>query len=264
MATITFSPSSLPHRDTDEQINNEIHNQGHNSANSIIPNYENRTIRINSYDRANNPTNSNKYPKLLINSLVRKWRDIFNEYLRQNKTARRIDALLDSLHFQSHHGVKFEHTHLIYDRSTKAFEIQCSATPDQDVLCFPTEEMSSFFIHGHSKSLRKVFVELFNKVNNLRFCSSCGQFAFESSYHEELDMCEHCVFEELSASQRKETKLCPICQEDMKRWYTTRCGHHFHRKCLARMDPTNELRCPLCRKWLCEDDECFDDYGDDN
>lgn len=205
-------------------------------------------------------TNSAKFPKHLIDSLVEKWVNLFNFLLKKNKDVRLINAHLDTARFTNCHGVKFNATHFSYNRIKKEFELHVSPMYNQDILCFRSDKnRPGMFIRCKSSKLRNLFVKFFELINKIRFCSSCGSCVMSKSYYADLDMCEACLFEEISASQKSETHTCSICQEDGKRMYKTNCGHYFHRKCLAKINPMPYPRCPLCRKALDTDDEYMDD-----
>ena len=202
------------------------------------------------------------FPKVFIDSLVNKWKNIFNSILKKNKDVKIIHACLDTSTFTNCYNVKFNYTHFSFDRSEKEFEIQITPIKDQDLLCFNSKK--KLLIHIQSKKLRTLFINFFEQINKIRFCSSCGNFSYTSTYHEDVDMCEVCVFEEISSSIKTEIHMCSICQEENKRMYKTNCGHYFHRKCLSQINPSPFPRCPLCRKALDPSDEYLSDQYHDH
>jgi hypothetical protein len=199
-------------------------------------------------------------PKELINSVINKWRKIFNSLLKTNKNAKILIASIETENFVNCRGVKFGDTRLSYDRSKKIFEIFVSPINKQDVLCFETWKQRKLIIKLTSDSLKKLFVDFFMQINKVHFCKDCGNFAYGTAFYEDLDKCETCLFEEITTSQCKVEEICAICQEKTKRWYKTVCGHKFHRKCLSQVIPNPIIKCPICRTCLDTRDEIFTNY----
>ena len=199
-------------------------------------------------------------PKDLINSVINKWRKIFNSLIKTNKNAKILIASIETEQFVNCRGVKFGDTRLTYDRTKKIFEIFVSPINKQDVLCFETWKQKKLIIKLTSNSLKKLFVDFFAQLNKVYFCGDCGNFAYGTAFYEDLDKCETCLFEEITTSQSKVEEICAICQEKTKRWYKTVCGHKFHRKCLSQVIPNPIIKCPICRTCLDTRDEMLTNY----
>ena len=199
------------------------------------------------------------FPKHLIKALIRKWTRIFNPLLKLHKDVQILNACMDTVTFSNCYDVKFNSTHFTYNRLKKEFELHVTPMLRQDILCFGGGRRKSMFISVRSPKLRLLFVRFFEQINSIRFCSGCGNFSHSMHYYEDVDMCETCLFEEISASQRTEVKTCSICLEEHKRGYKARCGHFFHRKCLAQVSSIPYPRCPLCRSALDPADAYLDD-----
>jgi len=199
------------------------------------------------------------FPKEYIECLVKKWRRVLNSLLNQDKTANYVEEQIQSITLENQYGVKFEGPIVSYDRRVKNYSIRVSAYRHQDILCEKDFERndrhSPIFICEKSQSLRAMFIEFFKKVNTVRFCSQCGSYCFDKNYYTQHSMCESCVMNNILATQKTEEKPCAICQESTKRWYSLDCGHCFHRSCLSKINSTPYPRCPLCRKFVYEDDE---------
>ena len=208
--------------------------------------------------------NNIPFPKELMDSIVSKWREIFNTLLKKHKDVRILNACLDTVTFTNCYGVKFNSTNFLFDRITKEFELNVTPMRNQDILCFNQYCKRGIFIQIKSAKIRTVFTKFFEKINTIRFCPSCGSFSHSINYYSKLDMCETCLFNEITASHKEETFTCTICLEDGKKMYKTNCGHHFHRKCLSQLNPYELPRCPLCRKPLDPADEYIDNEENDD
>lgn len=201
-----------------------------------------------------------KLPKELLNALTSKWRMLFNNLLKNNKHAKVLVASIDTENFVNCRGVKFGDTRFTYDRIKKIFELFVSPINKQDNLCFEEWKQKKMIIKVKNTSLRSLFLDFFNQINKIYFCKDCGNFAYGIAFYETIDKCESCLFEEIAASQSSKEEICAICQETTKKWYTTKCGHKFHRKCLSQVVPNPILKCPICRRCLDTRDEVIEEY----
>jgi hypothetical protein len=219
-----------------------------------------RTIHINPYSLVDQIPSKVAFSKPLIDCLIKKWKNIFNVLLRKHKDVASIDACMDTESFTNCHGVKFNSAHFCFNRLNKEFSIRAYPKHRQDVLWRGSRmKEGTIGVYITHIKLRGLFTKFFERINRIYFCSDCGSVA--THYYEELGMCEACLFEEIASSQKVESILCPICQEEGKRLFKTKCGHHFHRRCLVKIDPMPFLRCPVCREPL-ESDDDYDEYDD--
>jgi hypothetical protein len=179
--------------------------------------------------------------------------------LKKNKDVRTLSACLDTATFINCHNVKFNATHFTFDRITKEFNLDVTPMSYQDILCFSSTRKRGMLIRVKSCKLRILFTKFFEQINKIQFCASCGNFAHSAHYYQDVDMCETCLFEEISSSENKNTEICSICQEESKRMFKTGCGHFFHRKCLAGVNPKPYPKCPMCRAALDPADSYLDD-----
>ncbi len=174
--------------------------------------------------------NKIQYPKKLIKAIVSKWKTIFNTVLHKNKTARIIQASINTNeYFINCRNVKFGHICFVYDRQTKIFNLMVSPVLYQDFLC-NINKGYKMIIKVSNTSLTKLFLDFFDHINKIFFCEECGNYVLNTSYYEELEKCETCVFETICSSQKTQEEPCAICLETTKHWFTTKCGHKFHRK----------------------------------
>ena len=102
---------------------------------------------------------------------------------------------------------------------------------------------------------------VFELLWNYKLCPEC-LFLIKK----EEDVCKTCLFHKIRQQYgiRKgyitEIETCMICQEPV---YNTRlhCGHWVHRTCIIQLntgrwyDESLELKCPMCRQDLTEQDE---------
>jgi hypothetical protein len=229
----------------------EAVNEQDNENSSDIVNMDN-TIQ-NIYDL----TSTDVFPSNYMNSLITKWKNIFNAVIKTNKNVSIINACLDTETFVNCHGVKFNTTHFTYNKKTKEFQVKVTPMQKQDILCFKNEKnkVQDLTIEIKSVSLFVLFTQFFENINRARFCSQCGTYCHTLHFYPEHDMCETCLFAEIACSVNTTTETCSICHEEMHRFYTTPCDHHFHRKCLTKINSLPYLRCPLCRTNLDKEDD---------
>ncbi len=186
------------------------------------------------------------YPAKLINMLSTKWGSVFNKHIQKHPEARKITVDLDTIFSKNCYGVKFTSTEFNYYRHSKMYELTTQPMMRQDILSFTTPQKQLQIIVRDS-NVKALFRKYFAHINDIRFCSSCGNLAHSLHYYNDLDCCECCLIEEISATTKKEKHECPICLEEVKCPYKTVCNHLFHRKCLANIDTKRGLRCPVCR-----------------
>lgn len=235
-------------------INNHFYHLDNNNHN--CPCVLNVNKAIMKYEH----NNVNSLPKELLKALTNKWRMLFNNLLKNNKNAKVLVASIDTENFVNCRGVKFGDTRFTYDRVKKTFELFVSPINKQDNLCFEEWKQKKMIIKVKNISLRSLFIDFFHQINKIYFCKDCGNFAYGIAFYETIDKCESCLFEEIAASQSSKDEICAICQETTKKWYTTKCGHKFHRKCLAQVIPNPILKCPICRQCLDSRDEVIEEY----
>lgn len=211
------------------------------------------------------PKGSN-FPVKYMNSLLIKWKTLFNDIMKKHRDVRILNACMDTATFMNCNGVKFATTHFTYNRDQKEFDIHVQPMYQQDNMCFRhNPRRRGIFILVKSPKLKTLFLKFFEKINKIHFCVECGNFVYDTHFYPEHDICETCLFEEIACAQRKETQICSICLEPMKRWYKTHCGHYFHRRCLVGIDRNRIARCPNCRAALDPEDQQFlDEEGDED
>ena len=98
-------------------------------------------------------------------------------------------------------------------------------------------------------------------MNEYVFCKHCGDIYhiknfFFKNKDIDTDMCQGCLISNILSVKKKISEFCSICQTNTKCFSTLRCGHHFHRECLSDLEIK---RCPLCSKWIDENDEEIED-----
>ena len=197
-------------------------------------------------------------PMVLIATLAKKWRGVFNTALAAHKQIREVSALLPASWFKNCYGVQWEPPRLTFDRVDKMFTLHSKPSTHQDMLCFEPVYGHQWAACVHASTSKAVFVQFFDHINRVRWCSDCGDFSWAHNYQEKLEMCERCMLEEICASLKTETLKCTICQEDGKRMFRTHCGHSFHRRCLVKVKPDSlGPRCPLCRAYLDPADDAW-------
>jgi hypothetical protein len=197
-------------------------------------------------------------PMALIATLAKKWRGVFNTALAAHKNIREVSAVLPATWFKNCYGVQWEPPRLTFDRVDRVFTLHSKPTTHQDILCFEPVYGHQWAACVHASTSKDVFIQFFDHINRVRWCSDCGDFTWAHNYQEKLEMCERCMLEEICASLKTETLKCTICQEDGKRMFRTHCGHHFHRRCLAKVKPDSlGPRCPLCRAYLDPADDAW-------
>lgn len=190
-------------------------------------------------------------PTELITELTKKWNQSFNSIKAANKNIREFTTTLTGSFFNNCHGVKWTAPKLSFDRIERMFCIRSEPDSRQDIMCFNPVCAYHHIICVHAPKLKTVFTQFFEHVNRIRWCSSCGNFSWSHQYSTKLELCEHCIFEEICSSVNEEIHTCAICQEDGRRMFRTNCNHYFHRKCLTKIQPDNiGPRCPLCRAYL--------------
>jgi hypothetical protein len=199
----------------------------------------------------------------MYKAITEKWKALIIEKIKEQKSLDHIyvGVEMDTEGFTNCHGVKFNNARINYNKLEKTFSIHVNPSFRQDILCINDSEYEcrNICVNVQGNYLKKLFKQFFQKVNTVHFCQDCGNFCEDPHFYLKFDMCERCVFEEIACSSKVETKMCSICQEETKRSYKTICGHHFHRRCLAKVNPVPFPRCPICRHCLDDSNSYIDD-----
>lgn len=195
-------------------------------------------------------------PKRLVKALSEKWTKIFRFMVAKHPTIREFTAPITNLPFTNRFNVSWQPPQISIDILQKNFRISARPSSRQDQLCFEPAYDPGFNISLTGKRLSLLFKEFFETINQARWCSNCGEFSWNYAYISELEICDHCLMEEICAFSKSETQHCTICMENGKRMYKTRCGHYFHRSCLSKIESVDfGPKCPVCRTYLDIHDE---------
>lgn len=206
--------------------------------------------------------------KSMINALESKYSAHFKEALAAKENARTITIVFPRP-VKNRNGVAMESLEISFDRVEKLYTITSMPDAFRDPLVDETTQYSAyqFRVCVHCKKLKNAFSRSISLLNKIYFCKACGRFAWSSDWSVDHEMCSKCMLEECLYFSSTKVHNCTICQQQGKRMYVTRCGHHFHRKCLTDYLLSNVNRdipgkCPNCRTILDEDDESLE--GDDH
>jgi len=225
-------------------------------------NIQSGTITFSAQDLVNLEKRTSPVPKKFIKCLVKKWDTFFRLMRNNHKNTREFVAPLGSLPFKNKFGVSWLPPTIALDVVQQTFRLSSRPSSQQDQLCFLPAYDPGFNVSLTNNKLKTLFVNFFETVNQARWCSNCGEFSWNCAYNSEMEMCDHCLVEEICAFSKSDSQHCTICLEDGKRLYKTRCGHYFHRACLAKTESDGfGPRCPLCRAYLDIYDERISDTG---
>lgn len=214
------------------------------------------TLAFSAHDLIKMEKELSPVPIKLIKGLTKKWKTFFRLAADKNKNIREFMAPLTNLPFKNRFDVSWQPPQISVDVLEKMFRLSARPTSRQDQLCFDPIYDPGFNISITGHRLKAVFEQFFDTVNQTRWCSNCGEFSWNYAYNAELELCDHCLMEEICAFSKTDTHHCSICLENGKRMYKTRCGHHFHRKCLSKIEAVDfGPKCPLCRTYLDAHDE---------
>lgn len=203
-------------------------------------------------------------PKKLIKHLAEKWKTFFRLMVAKHKNIREFTAPLTNLPFKNRFDVLWQPPQISIDILQENFRLSTRPSSRQDQLCFDFVYDPGFHISLTGKRLGLLLKEFFETINQARWCASCGEFSWNYAYNSDLEICSHCLIEEICAFSKTEIHHCPICMEDGKRMYKTRCGHYFHRACLAKVESIDfGPKCPVCRTYLDIHDERISDAAQD-
>lgn len=214
------------------------------------------TMTFSVHDLINMGKDASPVSKRLIESLTKKWKMWFRLVIDKYKTTREFVAPFSNLPFKNRYGVKWQPPQISVDNLHKTFRISARPTSRQDQLCFDPVYDPGFHISLTGTKLKFLIAQFFETINQARWCTNCGEFSWSYAYNSDLEICDHCLIEEICASSNAETFHCSICLEEGKRMYKTRCGHRFHRSCLSKVESVDfGPKCPLCRVYLDPHDE---------
>jgi hypothetical protein len=204
-------------------------------------------------------------PENLVKNLAKKWRSFFQIIVAKHKNTREFVIPLTALQFKNRFNVRWQPPQISVDVVQKTFQLHSRPSSRQDQLCFEPVCDPGFCISFSGRSLKGLITRFFETINQVRWCSECGEFSWNYAYNPDSEICDHCLIEEICVSPNAESYHCSICLEEGKRMYKTRCGHHFHRKCLSKIESTGYgPRCPLCRVYLDPEDEHLRDVAEEN
>lgn len=214
------------------------------------------TLTFSTQDLINFEKESTQIPEKYIQNLSKKWKRFFHQVIAKHKTTREFIVPFTTLPFKNRFNVIWQPPQICADVVHQNFRISSRPSSRQDQLCFDPVYDPGFHISLTGKKLKALFARFFETINQARWCSNCGEFSWNYAFNSESEICDHCLIEEICASVNTETFHCSICLEDGKRMYKTRCGHHFHRRCLAKIESSDfGPKCPLCRLYLDPHDE---------
>lgn len=144
-----------------------------------------------------------------------------------------------------------------YNSKSKKYEFTASAFRNIDDISDTLNSISQFIsVESKGKTLREAFSLFLNDINIYLFCRHCGVIVTsdlfymnetEEKLYTDDGMCHNCMINNIIDCENKniEEITCSICLEQTKSYFTTHCGHKFHRACLSRLEKKN---CPMCRK----------------
>lgn len=102
-------------------------------------------------------------------------------------------------------------------------------------------------VYAKYPTMKQCFLSAIDEFNKILLCHHCGRHVDTNGFHRDVEKCSSCILTDIVLESRDVSEYCSICMEDTKNYYTTKCGHKFHKACISKL---TVKKCPLCREDL--------------
>lgn len=102
-------------------------------------------------------------------------------------------------------------------------------------------------VYAKYPTVKQCFLSAIDEFNKILLCHHCDRYVDTDNFYKDVEKCSSCILTDIVMESRDKSEYCSICMEHTKNYYTTSCGHKFHRACISKL---KVKKCPLCREDL--------------